>query len=84
MNRNGRGISLELDAMTAHLVQRLARTWGVSKEEAVRHAVEQADAATGSTNKQGRLEAFKELQRRLSLTPAKAAEWQNAIHEARR
>jgi uncharacterized protein (DUF433 family) len=30
------------------------------------------------------LEAFKELQRRLSLTPAKAAQWQNSIREARR
>jgi hypothetical protein len=29
-------------------------------------------------------EAFKELQRRLGLTPAKAAEWQDAIREARR
>jgi uncharacterized protein (DUF433 family) len=31
-----------------------------------------------------RWEAFKELQRRLNLTPAKAAEWQDAIREARR
>lgn len=31
-----------------------------------------------------RLEAFKELQRSLSLTSAKAAEWQAAIREARR
>ncbi len=31
-----------------------------------------------------RLEAFTELQRRLCLTSAKAGEWQNAVHEARR
>ena len=31
-----------------------------------------------------RLEAFAELQRRLFLTSAKAAKWQNAIREARR
>jgi hypothetical protein len=31
-----------------------------------------------------RLQAFEELQRSLSLTSAKAAEWQDAIHEARR
>lgn len=31
-----------------------------------------------------RWEAFKELQRRLNLTPAKAAEWQDAVREARR
>lgn len=30
------------------------------------------------------LEVFNELQRRLNLTPAKAAEWQDAIREARR
>ena len=30
------------------------------------------------------LEAFKELQRRLSLTPTKAAKWQDALREARR
>lgn len=32
----------------------------------------------------GRLEVFKELQRSLNLTAAKAAEWQEAVHEARR
>ena len=31
-----------------------------------------------------RWEAFRELQRRLNLTPAKAAEWQDAVREARR
>src|SRR6185436_7107609 len=30
------------------------------------------------------LEAFKALQRNLSLTPTKAAEWQDAVREARR
>lgn len=43
-----------------------------------------ANVLTGSLEKEVRLEAFKELQRRLSLTSAKAAEWQNAIREARR
>jgi uncharacterized protein (DUF433 family) len=32
----------------------------------------------------GRLEVFKELQRSLNLTAAKAAVWQPAVHEARR
>lgn len=43
-----------------------------------------ADAAADLSNKEGRLEAFKELQRRLNLTAAKAAEWQGAVREARR
>ena len=81
---DGNGASLELDGATAHLVERLAQAWGVSKEEAVRRVVAQAQAASSTVNTQDRLEAFKELQRRLGLTPAKAAEWQNAVHEARR
>jgi len=84
MNGNDSALSLELDAMTARLLVRLAETWGVSEEEAVRRAVEQANVANGSPNKAGRLEAFKELQRRLRLTSAKAAEWQDAVREARR
>ena len=84
MNGNDSALSLELDAMTARLLVRLAETWGVSEEEAIRRAVEQANATTGVSNKEGRLEAFKELQRRLNLTSAKAAAWQDAIREARR
>jgi uncharacterized protein (DUF433 family) len=45
---------------------------------------DQANALTGSLEKEVRLEAFKALQRNLSLTPAKAAEWQDAVREARR
>lgn len=84
MNGNGDTTSLELDAMTARRLALLAKGWGVSEEEALRRAVEQASGVTQLPNKEGRLEAFKELQRRLDLTPAKAAEWQDAIREARR
>jgi uncharacterized protein (DUF433 family) len=41
-------------------------------------------AVSSSLEKEEWLEAFKELQRRLNLTPAKAVEWQNAVREARR
>ncbi len=44
MQRNGGTTSLELDATTVHLLIRLAETWGVPEEEAVRRAVEQARA----------------------------------------
>ena len=81
---NGNGVSLELDGATTHLLERLAQAWGVTKEEAVRRAVAQAQAASSTVSAQGRIEAFKELQRSLGLTPAKAAEWQHAINEARR
>jgi hypothetical protein len=81
---NGHDLSLELDPITARRVTRLAETWGVSEEEAVRRAVEQANVAAGTSSRERRLEAFKELQRSLNLTPAKAAEWQRLIREARR
>ncbi len=84
MSRNGDATSLELDEVTASLLARLAETWGVSEEEAVRRAVKQANAATVLPGKEGRLEAFKALQRSLGLTSVKAAEWQAAVGEARR
>ena len=84
MNGNGNLTSLELDVTTAKLLVRLAQTWGVSEEEAVRRAVEQANATTSTPSREGRLEAFKQLQRSLNLTPAKAAEWQDTIRDARR
>jgi hypothetical protein len=84
MNRSDSTTALELDATTADLLAHLAETWGVSEEEAVRRAVAQANTATVSANKDDRLEAFKELQRSLGLTSAKAADWQDAVREARR
>jgi uncharacterized protein (DUF433 family) len=40
--------------------------------------------ASGSSEPERRLQAFKALQRSLNLTPAKVAEWQDAIRDARR
>jgi uncharacterized alpha-E superfamily protein len=84
MKRDGKTISLELDAMTARHLVRLAETWGVSVEEAMRRTVEQAHAARSSLSKERWFEAFKELQRSLNLNSAKAAEWRDATREARR
>jgi hypothetical protein len=84
MNGNGHTISLELDAGTAQLLEQLARAWGVSKEEAVKRAVSQVEAASATVKTSDRLQAFKELQRRLQLTPEKAASWQAAVRDARR
>jgi predicted transcriptional regulator len=81
---NGNGTTLELDAATASVLDHLAQTWGVSKEEAVRRAVAEANVATAESAKLHRVEAFKELQRRLQLTPEKAVAWQAAVRDARR
>jgi hypothetical protein len=83
MNRNGNTTSLELDAITARLLERLAETWGVSETEAIRRALEQANDVIHLPNKEIWLETFKALQRSLRLTPTKAAEWQAAVREAR-
>lgn len=84
MNGNDSAHSLEVDATTAQRVARLAEMWGVSEEEAIRRAVAQANTSTGNATKERRMEAFKQLQRSLNLTPDKAAEWQDAIRHARR
>jgi hypothetical protein len=84
MSRNPRPTTLELDATTSSLLANLAAVWGVSEEEAVRRAVEQANAKSASASMEVRLEAFKALQRNLGLTSARAAEWQEAVREARR
>ena len=83
MNGNKDALSLEVDAMTAQRLVSLAKKWGVTEEEAIRRAIEQANASTRSTSTDSRMKAFNQLQRRLSLTPAKAAEWQDAIRDAR-
>jgi hypothetical protein len=84
MKTNGNTTSIELAAMTTHLLSCVAKTWGMSEEEALRRVLEEANTKVDLPNKEARLDAFKELQRRLNLTPAKAAEWQEAIRDARR
>ncbi len=76
--------SLELDPATAALLEELSKTWGVSKEEAVHRAVAEAKVANVPSEKAQRLEAFRELQRRLQMTPERAVAWQQAIREGRR
>ena len=84
MIRKGSGILLKLDPTTPNLLDDLAQRWGISRQDAVRRAVEQAGARSSSHNREGRLAAFRELQRRLDLTPAGAAECQEANRDARR
>ena len=84
MNGSENAHLLEVDPVTAQRLTRLAEMWGVTEEEAISRAVAQANTSATTRSKERRLEAFKQLQRSLSLTPAKAAEWQDAIRDARR
>ena len=79
-----RSMTLELDAATADVIEHLAHAWGVSKEEAVKRAVAEAEAAASDSGTSNAVDAFKQLQKRLKLTPEQAAAWQAAVHEARR
>ena len=81
---NGNGHNVALDASTLEVVEQLARAWGVSREEAVKRAVTQAETTPAPVKPSDRLQAFKELQRRLQLTPEKAAAWQATVRDARR
>jgi len=51
---------------------------------APRKAIQEASIAVARPTKAERLQAFRELQRLLNLTPERAASWQDAIGEARR
>jgi hypothetical protein len=87
MNRQEDAMSLELDGPTVSLLMHLAEIWGVTEEEAVHRAIGLATAALEPSTEREisvRLEAFKELQRSLDLTSAKAQEWQDAVRDARR
>jgi len=77
-------MTLDLDSKTSQLLVRLANLWRVSKEEAVRRALEQAGVASSKPDLATRLAALSELRLRLNLTPAKAEEWQQAVRNARR
>jgi hypothetical protein len=84
MDGNGCGTAVELDSTTSQAVEHLARAWGVSQQEALRRAVQQAETTVRPVSGPDRLTAFKALQRRLQVTPARASEWQAAAGAARR
>ena len=75
---------LDIDQDTAAAIEELAKAWGMSREEAIRKVIAEAKAVTANTEAIGGLDAFRELQRRLHLTPEAAASWQAILREGRR
>jgi hypothetical protein len=75
---------LEIDEDTAAALEELAKAWGMSRQEAARRAIAEAKASTVSVDGVQRIKAFRELQRRLHLTPEEAASWQDLVREGRR
>ena len=81
---SGTELTLELDAATAATVRHLADTLRVSPEEAVRRAVQSADAQTREAEVQKKLQALDALCRSLNLDDEKAARWKATVRDARR
>jgi predicted transcriptional regulator len=73
-----------LDKRTANGLARLAQRWRVSKSEALRRAVAQAEARAPSGNAETPQEALQRLKRQPPLTKAQADAWIRENRAARR
>jgi hypothetical protein len=72
-------MTLELDNDTLKTLEALAHSWGLSKEQALRRALDSAQASAMT-----RLEAFDALQKNLKLDAIKAEAWLATIRDVRR
>ncbi len=71
-----------LDVQTVRSLGRLAKTWNVSKSEALRRAIRAAADAKEATRPLSQLEALEKLQK--SLTDKKATRWLADVRRGRR
>ncbi len=72
-----------LDVETVRQLERMARTLGISKSEALRRAI-RAAAAGQPTTEDGALQALERLQDSLALTPEAAKRWEQGARAERR
>jgi translation initiation factor 2B subunit (eIF-2B alpha/beta/delta family) len=71
-----------LDLETVRTLERMARSWKVSKSEALRRAIRAAGSDLPA--QEPAIVALDALQRHLRLTPAKAERWVRAARQERR
>lgn len=71
-----------LDVETAQTLDRLARSWQVSKSEALRRAIRAAGAESGAG--EHRVTVFRSLQKAAGLSRATASRWAGAVRAERR
>lgn len=71
-----------LDVETAQTLDRLARSWQVSKSEALRRAIRSAGAAAGTGER--RVTVFRSLQKAAGLSRAAADRWAGTARAERR
>ena len=73
-----------LDPETVGLLERLARQWAVSKSEALRRAIRAAAERSGPDERAARVAAWRQLQKGVGLTPARARVWARQVLAERR
>ena len=73
--------SLDLD--TVRMLEQMAKSWNVSKSEALRRAIRLAASQPSAGDEVG-LRALDELQRSLRLSAEKARRWEQRVRDERR
>ena len=73
--------SLDLD--TVRMLEQMAKSWNVSKSEALRRAIRLAASQPSAGDEVG-LRALDELQRSLRLSAKKARRWEQRVRDERR
>jgi len=71
-----------LDVETVQTLERMARRWNVSKSEALRRAIRNAERE-GAGSDDDALDALDKLQKSLKLTPARARAWVASVRTER-
>ena len=82
MNRVG--LTIELDENTANSVRNLTKLWAIPPEEAVARAVRATEQALVAPPRADLLPVFRQLQQAAGITAEKAAQWRDAVRDARR
>lgn len=72
-----------LDVPSVKALEEIARSWNVSKSEALRRAIRLAAAQEPGRGSHGAA-ALEDLQRALALTPAGAQAWAGRVRKERR
>ena len=76
-------LTLHLDDAEAADLEALSAAWKMPEETAALRALRVMKERACHPSARRRLQAFRDLQKSLQLTPEKAQEWMDAIREAR-
>ncbi len=77
-------LTVELDDAADSTLQALAASWHLDPREAIKKAVSVAASTLPAKHISSPLQAWKQLQEELHLTPEQANVWKHSVAEARR